>query len=62
MPSTRIERVDDLPLILTLLLNMHVSVIIDGIWYSHGRWQGLSYGQLALLFVAYIIQQRSHRR
>ncbi len=61
MPSTRIERVDDLPLILTLLLNMHVSVIIDGISYSHGRWQGLSYGQLALLFVAYIIQQRSHR-
>lgn len=61
MPSTRIERVDDLPLILTWLLNMHVSVVIDGIWHSHGRWQGLSYGQLALLFVAYIIQQRSHR-
>jgi hypothetical protein len=61
MSSTRIERVDDLPLILTWLLNMHVSVSIDGIWHSHGRWQGLSYGQLALLFVAYIIQQRSHR-
>ena len=61
MPGTRIERVDDLPLILTWLLNMHVSVIINGIWHSHGRWQGLSYGQLALLFVAYIIHQRSHR-
>lgn len=61
MPSTRIERVDELPLILTWLLNMHVSGIIDGIWYSHGRWQGLSYGQLALLFVAYVIHQRSHR-
>ena len=61
MPSTRIERVDDLPLILTWLLNMHVSGIIDGIWHSHGQWQGLSYGQLALLFVAYVIHQRSHR-
>ena len=61
MPSTRIERVDDLPLILTWLLNMHVSEIIDGIWLAHGRWEGLSYGRLALLFVAYIIHQRTHR-
>ena len=61
MPSTRIERVDDLPLILTWLLNMHVSGIIDGIWHAHGQWQGLSYGKLALLFVAYVIHQRSHR-
>lgn len=61
MPSTRIERVDDLPLILTWLLNMHVSEIIDGIWHAHGQRQGLSYGKLALLFVAYIIHQRTHR-
>lgn len=61
MPSTRIERVDDLPLILTWLLNMHVSEIIDEIWLAHGRWEGLSYGRLALLFVAYIIHQRTHR-
>ena len=61
MPTVRIERVDSLPLILTWLLKMHIHTIIDGIWRPHGRWQGLNYGQLALLFVAYIIHQRSHR-
>lgn len=61
MSTIRIERVDSLPLILTWLLKMHVHTIIDGIWQPYGRWQGLTYGQLALLFVAYIIHQRTHR-
>lgn len=61
MSKTRIERVDELPLILTWLLNMRIAEIIDGIWHPHGQWEGLSYGQLALLFVTYIIHQRSHR-
>lgn len=61
MSTIRIERVDSLPLILTWLLKMHVHTIIDGVWRPHGRWQGLTYGQLALLFVAYIIHQRTHR-
>lgn len=61
MSKTRIERVDELPLISTWLLNMRISEIIDGIWHPHGQWEGLSYGQLALLFVTYIIHQRSHR-
>ena len=61
MSKTRIERVDELPLILTWLLNMRISEMIDGIWHAHGQWEGLSYGQLVLLFVTYIIHQRSHR-
>jgi len=40
---------------------MKIEVIINRIWYPHTNWQGLSYGQLAVLFVAYIIHQRSHR-
>lgn len=61
MSTARIERVDSLPLILTWLLRMHIHTIIDGIWRPHGRWQGLNYGQLALLFVAYVIHQHIHR-
>lgn len=57
----RIERVDNLPIIITWLLKMQVHTIIDAIWSRHGNWQGLSYGQLALLFVAYVIQRRTHR-
>lgn len=61
MSKTRIERVDELPLILTWLMKMRIAEMIDGIWHPHGQWEGLSYGQLALLFVTYIIHQRSHR-
>lgn len=57
----RIERVDNLPIIITWLLKMRVHTIIDTLWSRHGNWQGLSYGQLALLFVAYVIQRRTHR-
>lgn len=57
----RIERVDNLPIIITWLLRMRVNSVIDSLWRSHGKWQGLSYGQLALLFVAYIIQRRTHQ-
>ena len=61
MSIIRIKRVDELPLILSWLLKMGIVEIIDGIWQPHGQWKGLSYGQLALLFVTYIIHQRSHR-
>lgn len=57
----QIERVDNLPIIITWLLNMQVHTIIDRLWSRHGNWQGLSYGQLALLFVAYVIHRRTHR-
>lgn len=57
----RIERVDNLPIIITWLLRMRVNSIIDSLWQPHGKWQGLSYGQLALLFVAYIIHRRTHQ-
>lgn len=48
-------------MILHWLLRMKIQVIIDRIWYPHSNWQGVSYGQLAVLFVTYIIHQRSHR-
>jgi len=61
MSQLHIERVDNLPVIIHWLLKMQIQVIIDRIWDAHTNWQGLSYGQLAVLFVAYIIYQRSHR-
>lgn len=61
MAITRIERVDELPIIVNWLLKMRMAEMIDGIWQPHREWEGLSYGRLALLFVTYIIHQRSHR-
>jgi transposase len=61
MEGERIERVDNLPLILHWLLKMQVNKIIDAIWQPHGNWQGVSYGQLAVLFLAYILYTHDHR-
>lgn len=60
--STTSERVDDLPLILEWLSQMQVAQILDkGLGPVHGNRKGLSYGQLSVLFVAYIVSQSDHR-
>lgn len=61
MLGERIERVDNLPLILHWLLQMQVDKIIDAIWHPHGNRQGVTYGQLAVLFLAYILYTQNHR-
>jgi transposase len=57
----RIERVDSLPLILHWLSKMRIQENIDSIWHPHTYWQGLSYGQLAVLFIAYVLYMHTHR-
>ena len=55
------ERIDDLPLLLRWLLDMHIDQLIDAVLKSpHGNRQGLSYGQLTVVFVAYILTECNH--
>ena len=61
MDKQRIERMDSLPLILYWLTRMHIQEIIDAVWHPHSYWQGLSYGRLAVLFVAYVLYTSTHR-
>jgi transposase len=56
-----IERVDTLPLILHWLDKMHVADLIDALWQPHGNWEGLSYGQVAVLFLAFVLYTHTHR-
>lgn len=60
MTKQHIERVDNIPLILYWLKQMRVQEIIDSIWSAHTNWQGLSYGQLVVLFLTYILHTRTH--
>jgi len=60
MVISKIERVDEIPIVLHWLTEMHIAEIIDSIWQSHGNWQGLSYGQLAVLYITYIINYLTH--
>lgn len=59
-PATKIERIDNLPVILIWLIKMKIDVLIDSVWTPHGNWQGLSYGKLAVVFITYVIQSRTH--
>lgn len=61
MMTQRIERVDTIPLINALLMRMGVEQVIDNIFISHGNWNGLSYGQLGVLFVTYVLHSLTHR-
>ena len=61
MMTQRIERVDTIPLINAMLVNMGVEEVIDSIFKPHGNWGGLSYGKLSVLFVTYVLHSLTHR-
>lgn len=56
----RIERVDEIPLLMHWLDQMGVQEKIDSLWKPHGNWEGLSYGQLAQLFLTYVLGSLNH--
>ena len=57
----RIERADTIPLIINWLLKMGIQEIIDAIFIPHTNWNGLSYGQLSVVFVTYVLHSLTHR-
>lgn len=61
MSAPKIERVDEIPVIFQWLVRMRVAELIDQVWPSHGNWKGLSYGQLAVLFITSIVHSLNHR-
>lgn len=55
------ERIDDIPLLMYWMLEMHIDQIIDAaIGAPHGNRQGLSYGKLAVVYLAYILSECRH--
>ena len=62
MRETYSERADDLPVIIHWLQQMEIKELIDQELPSpHGNRKGLSYGQLAILLLSYMISQADHR-
>ena len=59
--KTTSERIDNLPVVIYWLKRMQVDVIIDRVLGPvHGNWAGLSYGEVALGFVAYVVLCCTH--
>jgi transposase len=61
MSEQSIERIDEIPIIFHKVKQMGIQERIDRFWPTHGNWQGLSYGQLAVLFMMYVIHSMNHR-
>jgi transposase len=59
--SMRFERVDSIPVVLAILMQMGVQAIIDAHYTPHGNHQGLSVGWLAVIFLVYTLTEADHK-
>jgi transposase len=58
----RVERVDDIPVLLATLTRLKVAEILDRHFPSGHRWKGeLSFGEVACIWIAFITSQGDHR-
>ena len=58
---TRIERPDDVPLLLAQMEKMEVAALLDKHFPTHGNWQGLSLGNIVVVWLSYILSEGNHR-
>lgn len=56
------ERIDDLPLLLGMMRRMKIAEVIDKYLGQHHHHQGLSNGNLAVGWIAYILSESDHRK
>jgi transposase len=62
LETIRIERIDDLPLLLAQLQRMRVPSLLDQHFPTHGNWAGaLTFGEVASVWLAYIVSTGDHR-
>jgi len=55
-----IERVDDIPILLAQLERMQVASLLDRYFPTHGNWQGLSLGQVVVVWLSHILSEGDH--
>src|SRR5260221_472512 len=56
------ERIDDIPLLLGMMRRMKIAEILDKHLGQHHLHQGLSNGNLAVGWLAYILSESDHRK
>ena len=54
-------RVDDIPLLYSLVRDLGVQGVINGQKSVHGNWSGVSAGQIVELWLCYILSESDHR-
>ena len=58
---TKTERVDDVPLLLAQMDKMNIATLLNKHFPMHGNWQGLSFGETVVTWLAYILSEGDHR-
>lgn len=56
------ERIDDIPLLVKLGQTLQLDQAVDACLGTHGLQQGLSNGQLTIVWLAYILSEGDHRK
>ena len=56
------ERIDDFPLLLSVMLRLGLPDIFDRHLGRHGLHQGLSWGWIATIWLAHMMTQGDHRK
>lgn len=57
----RVERVDDIPLLIRSIQKIGIGEILDQEIKVHKNWEGLSLGKLAEIWLCYILSEGDHR-
>jgi len=60
--SLRHERIDDIPLLVSLGQAVHLDTAVDTHLGTHGAQQGLSNGQLTVVWLAYVLSEGDHSK
>lgn len=58
----RVERIDDIPVLLAHLQKMRVITVLDEFFPTHGHWKGeLSLGEVVAVWLTFMVSQSDHR-
>lgn len=55
------QRIDDIPLLLAIMIEMGIPQQIDRQIKPHGHWQGISVGTVITIWLCYILTEHDHR-
>ena len=57
----KVERVDDIPVLLAHLQKMHVPALLDQFFPTQGHWKGeLSFGEVVAVWLTFVASQGEH--
>jgi len=61
-PEIRIERVDDVPLLMKIMVKIGLQEVIDNQIPTHWKQRSLSWGWTAVIWLGYILSEGDHRK